>query len=81
MLGNNLAGAVIYKEGKNYRQKQHSVGYSGQPLEEGGPESDDANKEDEDRMVAMMMEKMSTMVIRKQSHREVKGIGKVYPAG
>ena len=29
----------------------------------------------------MMMEKRSTMVMRKQSHREVKGIGQVYAAG
>ena len=33
------------------------------------------------RMLVMMTEKRSTTVKRKQSHREVKGIGQVYAAG
>ena len=33
------------------------------------------------RKLVMMMEKRSTIVMRKQSHREVKGIGQVYAAG
>lgn len=77
VLGNNLAGTVIYRGEEKDRQKEHSVQLQGKALKKQEPELDDDNDDDYDGDNDGDDGEVLTLVMRKLNYSEVKGIGPV----